>query len=399
MSAAAENGPTMSPSPRRSRLPAFAGVVAGVLLPGILTAALLPLHDGQPRDYVFLYVGLVALLGIRRGLVPALLAAAVSFFCVDFFFVPPVHTLTIADEQDLVNLVVFFGTAGLVGEVGSRRRRSQLRAEALSDELRTANEELARLNREQAEAAAVAVRLARTEQQVRVLEESDRIRREFLANVSHELRTPLGSILTNSTGLLAHPALDRELREEVESIAVEARRLNRLVGDMLDMARIEANALELRLDDVELGPAIEAAADRLHVVSPGRPVEWEQDVPDLHAVADWGRLGQILDNLLRNADRAAPPGTPIVVRGSPGARSMVVVRVIDRGPGVPEELRERLFTRFAHGAAAPGGEAGAGLGLAIVRGLVEAHAGRVWLEDGRDGAGACFAFSLPAAPG
>jgi K+-sensing histidine kinase KdpD len=388
------------PSPSRpERLAAAASLVAGILLPTLLTAALLSLRAGQPRDYVFLYLGVVALLGIGRGLIPALLAAAVSFLCVDFFFIPPVHTLTIADEQDLVNLAVFFGTAGLIGEVGSRRRRSQFRAEALSDQLRQANQELARLNREQAEAAAVTVRLARTEQQVRVLEESDRIRRDFLANVSHELRTPLSSILTNSTGLLAHPALDGQLREEVESIAAEARRLNRLVGDMLDMARIEGNALELRLDDVELRAAVEAAADRLRVVSPGRQVEWEQDDHDLHVVADWGRLGQILDNLLRNADHAAPSGTPIVVRGSEGARSMIVVRVIDRGPGVPEELRERLFTRFARGAASQEGEAGAGLGLAIVRGLVEAHAGRAWLEDGPDGIGACFAFSLPAVSG
>jgi K+-sensing histidine kinase KdpD len=388
----------MARSDPSDRLAAAAGLVAAAAGPAVLTAALLPVGPDQRRDYVFLYLGVVALLGVSRGLPPALLAAGMSFLCVDFFFVPPVHTLTIADEEDLVNLIVFFGAAGLVGGVGSRRRRSQMRAEALAQELRRANDELARLNREQAEAAAVAVRLARTEQQVRVLEESDHVRRDFLANVSHELRTPLGSILTNSTGLLAQPALDPSLRDEVESIAAEARRLNRLVGDMLDMARIEGNALELRLETVDLGAAVEAAADRLHVGSPTRPVRWVPDTPDTHVVADWDRLGQVLDNLFHNADRAAPPGTPITVRASRGARSMMVVRVVDRGPGVPEELRERLFSRFVRGAAADGETVGAGLGLAIVRGLVEAHAGRVWLEDDPEATGAVLAFSLPAAP-
>ncbi len=370
-----------------------------MLGPAALTAVILPLGATQQRDYVFLYLGLVALLGVGRGLIPALLAAAVGFLCVDWFFVPPIHTLTFADERDLVNLSVLFATAGLVGGLGSRRRRAQLAAEALTDDLRRANDELARLNREQAEAAAVAVRLARTEQQVRVLEESDRVRRDFLANVSHELRTPLGSILVNSTGLLAHPALDPALREEVESITVEARRLDRLVGDMLDMARIEGNALELRLEPVDVSSAVEAAADRLRVVSPAREVDVEVDGDPLLVVADWDRLGQILDNLLRNADRAAPPRTPIAVRATRGARSMVVIRVVDRGPGIPEELRPRLFHRFVRGDDPGGIAGGAGLGLVIVRGLVEAHAGRVWLEDTPPGGGASFAFTLPAAPG
>ena len=388
----------MRSAPTSRRLSAAAGLAAGVLGPVALTAVLVPLRAPQPRDYVFLYLGVVALLGVGRGLAPALVAAASSFLLVDFFFVPPVHTLTVADEQDLVNLLVFFGAAGLVGGVGSRRRRNQLAAEALSQQLRRANEELARLNREQAEAAAVAVRLARTEQQVRVLEESDRVRRDLLANVSHELRTPLGSILTNSTGLLSDPALAAGLHAEVESIAVEARRLNRLVGEMLDMARIEGNALTLHLEPVDVGAAVEAAVERLHVPSPQREVEWESDASGLQVVADWDRLGQVLDNLLANADRAAREGTSITLSASRGARSMIVVRVGDRGPGVPDELRPRLFSRFVHGGSGDGDGGGVGLGLAIVRGLVEAHAGRVWLEDGEGGTGATFAFSLPAAP-
>jgi two-component system sensor histidine kinase KdpD len=113
-------------------------------------------------------------------------------------------------------------------------------------------------------------------------------------------------------------------------------------------------------------------------------------------VADWDRLGQVLDNLFLNAARFAPEGTPIVARAGP-AGDDVVLRVIDRGPGIPDDLREHVFDRFVRGPDA--GESGTGLGLAIVRGLVEAQAGRVWVEDVENGgAGACLAFSLPAAP-
>ena len=117
-------------------------------------------------------------------------------------------------------------------------------------------------------------------------------------------------------------------------------------------------------------------------------------------IADWGRLGQVLDNLLNNADRYAPPGTPIRVEAAPGKRSMVVIRVIDSGPGVAPDQRERIFERFVRsddGDEAAGAAGGTGLGLAIVRGIVEAHAGRVWVEEPRDGGGGRFAFALPSA--
>jgi K+-sensing histidine kinase KdpD len=385
----------MAPT-RRPSLATLAAAASAVGGPVALTALLLNAGGGRPREYIYLYLGMVAALGVTQGLLPALIAAAASFLLVDYYFVAPFHTLTIASEEDVVNLVVFFSVAGVVGGLGSRRRRAQLRAEALTRELQRANTELARLSREQAEAAAVAVRLARTEQQVRLLEESDRVRREFLATVSHELRTPLAGVLTASTVLVGRRELPASVRDDAASIAEQARRLNRLVGDMLDMARIEGNTLDLRLDHVDLTDAVVAAVDRLHQHSPQLAVETDVP-PDTVVVADWDRLGQILDNLLLNAARFAPQGTPVMVRAEPGARGMVVVRVIDRGPGIPDDLRDHVFERFVRGA----GEVdsgGTGLGLAIVRGLVEAQAGRVWIDGPDGGAGTSIAFSLPAAP-
>jgi K+-sensing histidine kinase KdpD len=392
-------------STRRGHLTALVGWVAAVAGPIAITAVLGLISPPAARDYVFVYLALVAVLGTVSGLRPALFGAALSFLLVDYFFVPPIHTLTIADPADLVDLVVFVAVAAVAGGVGSGRRHAQLEAERLATQLRATNRELERLEREQAEAAAVAVRLAQAQQQVRVLEASDRLRTDLLANVSHELRTPLASILTGATDLLGRPHLPVPVRAEMEAIISEARRLERLVSDLLDMARIEAHALTLDAVDIDLGDAIGAAAGRLWLASPDRPVEVDLPADGLEVLADWDRLGQILDNLLQNADRHSPAGLPITVSATPGKRSMVVIRVIDRGSGVPLEQRERIFERFVRGLGdgQPEQEArgparrGTGLGLAIVRGLVEAHAGRVWIEDPEEGQGAHFAFTLPAA--
>jgi K+-sensing histidine kinase KdpD len=379
------------------------GWLTAAIGPAVLTAALLRLGGAEKRDYIFLYLALVAVLGVLRGLWPALASAAVSFLLVDFFFVAPVGTFTIADEQDIVNLLAFVATAGGVGLLASQRRRALMHAETLTRNLRQTNAELARLNKEQAAAAHAALTVARSQEQIRALQEVDRSRRELLANVSHELRTPLGTILAESTSPLT--TIDRaqdlrpivaEAERRLDAIAGEAQRLKALVDDMLDLAVIEAGTLELRLERVRLADAIQAAVERLHRTAPDRPVGWIETAADIDVLADWGRLLQVLDNLLANADRFGPAGTSIEVGVSPDGPGLVAVRVRDHGPGVSPEVRPRLFERFAHG---PAGEdeaqpAGTGLGLAIVRGLVEAHAGLVALEDA-DGPGASFRFTLP----
>jgi signal transduction histidine kinase len=260
------------------------------------------------------------------------------------------------------------------------------------------NSELIRLNKEQAEAAQAALRLARSEQQIRVLQETDRLRRELLANVSHELRTPLGTILTESTDHSA-PLTVVEAERRLGTVAAEARRLEALVNDMLDMARIEGGALDLDLEPMALADAIAAATERLHHASPSRAVEFDRPTAEVDVLADWARLGQVLDNLLANADRFAPAGTPITVKASQEEPGLATIRVIDTGPGVANEVRERVFERFVRGdSKGDQPQGGTGLGLAIVKGLVEAHAGSVALEESSDGGGAVFRFTLPLAP-
>jgi K+-sensing histidine kinase KdpD len=360
-----------------------------------LTAVLARIGGSQKRDYIFGYLALVAVVGVRRGFGPAVVSAAISFLLVDFFFVPPYYTLTIADEQDLVNLAAFAVTAAVVGLLASRHRTALVEAEALAAQLRAANAELVRLNKEQAQAAQAALRLARSEQEIRALKETERMRRELFANVSHELRTPLGTILSESTDTTRASSL-KEARDRLDTIAGESRRLNALVTDMLDMARIEGGALELDLEPILLGDAIAVAIDRLRMSSPKRRVTWDTDgVAGTEVLADWDRLGQVFDNLLANADRFSPPEAPIEVSVAREHQGLVTIWVADHGPGVDPDVKPHLFERFVHGRA-PGGT---GLGLAIVKGLVEAHAGTVALEETGEGTGggggAVFRFTLP----
>jgi K+-sensing histidine kinase KdpD len=385
---------------RNRRLEQWVTWAVALLGPAIITAGLERLSGSIQRDYVFIYLGLVAGVALIRGLWPALVCAGLSFLMVDYFFVPPVGTLTIADEQDIVNLTAFLVTAVVVGLLASRGRRHLMQAEALAQQLRDANTEMVRLNKEQAEAASAALRLARSEQQIRTLQESDRLRRELLANVSHELRTPLGTILTESTDASGGRA-GKEAEKRLQTIAGEARRLNALVDDMLDMTVIEGGALDLDLEPLVMADAITAAADRLHRSSADRQVAFDSTAAAVEVLADWKRVGQIFDNLLANADRFGPPGTPITVAVSHEESGLVTVRVSDLGPGVPTKLREKIFERFFHSEAADGAAhtGGTGLGLAIVRGLVEAHAGTVAVEDRGAEPGATFRFTLPEAPG
>lgn len=227
----------------------------------------------------------------------------------------------------------------------------------------------------------------------RILEEGDRLRRALLGAVSHDLRTPLAAMKIASTSLLySDEDLDDDSRRELyELLDGQADRLGRLVTGLLDMNRYQSGALRLERQTFPLAALVDEAVATLGPAAlDGREVEVHVEGPVAAVHADRILLGQVIMNLLDNAVRHGPPGLPVrvVAQVQDGE---VKVAVEDSGPGVPPGEHEAVFERFFRSGS--GGRAG--LGLWISRTFVEAHGGRIWVEDARPGARFCF--TLPAA--
>ena len=229
-----------------------------------------------------------------------------------------------------------------------------------------------------------------------VLSRSDELKSALLSSVSHDLRTPLAAIKGSVSSLLVEGTGvtwdDATRREFLLTIDEETDRLTRLVGNLLDLSRIEAGALHPHREPYPLDELLWQAIDRLAV--PGLAERVRVTLPDdLPLVPlDPVLLERVFTHLLDNAAKYSPPGSPIAVvaeRHGPEVR----VSVIDRGPGVPADERARIFDRF-YRAGQSRVVKGTGLGLAISRGFVEAHGGRLWVEDA-PGGGAAFVVALP----
>ncbi len=224
------------------------------------------------------------------------------------------------------------------------------------------------------------------------LRELDRMKNTFLQAVSHDLRTPLASILGLAVTLEREDLTLRpeEAREMAARIAANARRLDRMVSDLLDLDRLSRGIVEPNLAPTDVGELVASLVAGSELVV-GRRVEVE--APAVWAEVDAAKVERIVENLLANAVRHTPPETRIWVRVLPGERE-VVIAVEDEGPGVPPDLRERIFEPFHQAPSATEGSAGVGIGLALVARFAELHGGRAWVED-REGGGASFRVRLP----
>jgi two-component system sensor histidine kinase KdpD len=380
----------------------------------------------------------------------------------NWFFLPPVHTFTLAHSENWFALAVYLGTAIVVSELAARSRRRAATAEqreresALLAELATellrgrgleeempeiagraagvlgvprAEIQLGRPQRPASDAAphpleaagrtigtiytpdgsepnvavrrrflpalaallAVAVdreRLEREALEAETLRRSDLVKTALLRAVSHDLRSPLTGIRT-AVGALRSPTLrlsDDDRKELLETIDLDSGRLSRLVDDLLDLSRLEAGGAspepELWTLDELVRHAIEAldAQDRVDLAGESPLVN-----------VDAGQIQRVLANLLENALKFSPPDARVHVRIT-ATRKEAIVRVVDQGPGLPQNELERIFEPFYRRGGDTG--AGAGLGLAIARGFAEANGGRIWAES-RPGQGATFALALP----
>ena len=239
------------------------------------------------------------------------------------------------------------------------------------------------------------VRLASASQRAHLETEAERLRTALLSSLSHDLRTPLASIEGAASSLLDGGSLSTETRRELaETIVGESRRMTRLVANLLNMVRLETGALQVQKEWQPLEEVVGVALIRLDERLAGRLVQTSLP-PELPLVPIDGLLiEQVLINLIENALKYTPPGSPIEISATANARA-VVVEVADRGPGLPSGEEGRVFDKF-YRSRDEGRGVGAGLGLTICRGIITAHGGRIWAEN-RPGGGATFRFTLPLA--
>jgi two-component system sensor histidine kinase KdpD len=457
----------------RSRV--VAGWLVGVLGPALLTWLLTDVAPavGLAND-MLLFLSLTVAAAMLGGLFPALASAVAGSLLLNWYFTPPVDTLTIADGKNIVAIAVFVGVAVAVASVvdlAARRthQAARLRAEseilsflagnvlrgetsldALLERVRETfgMESVALLERESdvtpwtcagsvgprpcptpeeadvdvpvgdhmalalsgrvlpaedrrvlaafAAQAAVVVdrrRLQQEADQAKELAEGNRIRTALLAAVSHDLRTPLAGIKAAVTSLRSD---DVEWSEEdqvelLEAIEDGADRLDHLVGNLLDMSRLQTGTVTPIIRETDLDEVIPMALGGVPEDSVDLDVSESLPMVDV----DRGLLERSVANVVENAVKHSPPGERVLVSASAIA-DRVEIRVVDRGPGVPDEAKDRIFEPFQRYGDAPRGN-GVGLGLAVARGFAEAIGGTLHAED-TPGGGLTMVLAVQIAP-
>ncbi|KUN74518.1 histidine kinase [Streptomyces canus] len=456
----------------RSRL--IWGWLAGLGGPVLLTWLLSSMSPdvGLAND-MLLFLAMTVAAALLGGLLPALASAAAGSLLLNWYFTPPVHTLTIADPKNIVAIAIFVGVAVSVASVvdlAARRthQAARLRAEseilsflagnvlrgettleALLERVRETfgMESVALLERESdvapwtcagsvgpqpcavpddadvdvpvgdhlalaltgrvlpaedrrvlAAFAAQAVvvldrrRLQEEAVRARTLAEGNRIRTALLAAVSHDLRTPLAGIKAAVTSLRSDDVewSEQDQADLLEAIEEGADRLDHLVGNLLDMSRLQTGTVTPLVRETDLDEVIPMALG-------GVPEDSvDMDVPETLPMVDVDRglLERAVANVVENAVKYSPADTRVLVKASAIA-DRVEVRVVDRGPGVPDEAKDRIFEPFQRYGDSPRGN-GVGLGLAVARGFTEAIGGTLHAED-TPGGGLTMVLTLPMA--
>jgi K+-sensing histidine kinase KdpD len=332
----------------------------------------------------------VTVCAIWWGSGPGVLAAFCAGLCLNYFFIPPLHTWNIAHPQDWIAFLVFIATALLVGQLSSRAQRQAVEAEQRRQQIEDLYDQLKRAFEEASEAES--------------LRRSEKLKTALLDSVTHDFRTPLTSIKASVTTLLG--AGDRQSialqpdarRELLDVINEETDRLNRFVEEMMQMAKLEAGALPLECAPVSTQEIIQAALDRAEPLLSSHRVEIAVQ-PGLPALlVDASLISGVVFELIRNASKYSPAGSSIGIAARRRDGGTIEITVSDEGPGVPQRLRTRVFEKFFR-APEMGDGRGFGLGLTIARGIVEAHGGRIWMEDGPHKRGNAVWFTVPCQSG
>ena len=234
-----------------------------------------------------------------------------------------------------------------------------------------------------------------TENEIRTLQETDKLRRQLLANVTHELRTPLTMVKGYAT-LLSDNDLDLDMadkRRHLTSIVKSSDQLMELVDDLLDMSQLESGMLSLEKYPSNLSDIVKEVVDEARMRKPADFIEFKLSKTLSKIDLDPKRIKQVLTNLVNNATQYSPVGTKVII-SSRHYRNNVRVAVTDNGPGIPSKEFPKVFRPLYRVPGKHGKSRGTGLGLSIVKGLVEAHGGKIWIES-QKGEGTKCTFTIP----
>jgi two-component system sensor histidine kinase KdpD len=375
----------------------WAGYVVAVVSVGALTLLLkiVGAHVNAATVSLALLLN-VLFIATRWGSLPALAASIVAMLCFNFFFLPPFGTFTIAATDNWIALLAFLATAVTAGQLSARAKRRAEEAEAGRREIERLYAELRDAFQRASHAEA--------------LRQSEKLKSALLDAVTHDLRTPLTSIKASITTLLdevrgrieSEPPvkLDAESRVEMmEVIDEESDRLSRFISGLIELARIEAGELQLRRSWGAVDEIISAALLRAASITRNHQIELdvEKELPGVRV--DERAVSEVVYTLIENAAKYSPKGSTIRITARRAGDELIEMHVEDEGPGIPVDLRDRVFDKFFR--ATRDGDirnrqpTGTGMGLAIAKGLVEAHEGNIWIESGRNGKGTRVLFTLP----
>lgn len=338
------------------------------------TAILLPFRAYLNLTEVALTYLLVVLVSSTLfGNRPGLSASVAGGLAFNFFFIPPVHTLTISRSGDWTSFLAFLATALIAGQLSAYARRRAAESEAKQAEIENLYDELKNAFEQASEAEA--------------LRRSENLKSALLDAVTHDLRTPLTSIKASVTTLMSEPGetqLDNESRKEfLDIINEETDRLNDFIDGMVGIAKVEADAVDTERSLYSVDEIVGNALDRARKALADRTVEVSipTDLPpiDINAAS----VTQVIFTLLDNAAKYSQPGSRVRISAHLTSAAKVRIIVEDQGTGIPKVERERVFDKFTRlDSDAEAAGTGLGLGLTIARGIIESQHGRIWIEDG-----------------
>ena len=375
---------------------AWAGYVAAFL--GIAAGTgLLKLFGNHvnPTTVALSFLLVVLFVATAWGSKPAVLASLLGVVCFNFFFLPPIGTFQIRNPDNWVAFFAFLITALTAGQLSARAKRR-------AEEAESAKQEIERLYYELQDTF-------ERSSQAKALKQSERLKSALLDAVTHDLRTPLTSIKASVTTLLADlfaterketgALLGNEGRKELlEVINEEGDRLDRFIGGLTKLARIDAGEMHLHRQLCAIDEIITAALKRAEPRTRGHQIEvWiEDELPSVKV--DEQSIAEVIYTLVDNAAKYSPEASPIRVRAIPESGD-VLISVEDEGPGIRADMRERVFEKFFRamrdGDVGDRNSPGTGMGLAIARGIIQAHGGRIWIENTAGHSGAKFVVALP----